>query len=229
MRRIVIVLAIILLSAGPCLAFSSAIRAVVSGTYTTAGCDDTTGITLAEDFEGTGAPAGWSSSGTVDWDYATTPLRGCRSLQVSASSYAYVTASGSTVWVHFEIRPDAVANYQPIFYIVDGSMTWLVFLKISDGYLQLYNGDINALSSTTITAGTKYHIWIRYTAGTGTNGIATMYWGTSKTRPASADISITTGTSTANASYAVWNSAAGASNVVDQVRIDESSIGDVCD
>ena len=46
--------------------------------------NDFSGCDFHTDFEGTGAPSGWTAwFGTPDWDYTTSPLRGSQSMEAS--------------------------------------------------------------------------------------------------------------------------------------------------
>lgn len=162
---------------------------------------------LEENFEGTGAPSGWNSGGTVNWDYTTTVLQGSQSLLVDATSgsgWALTTTftAQTTIEVYFLYRtstPTADAGYtSDVFYLRDGSSIRMSLVLLSNATLWLTHGANSAASGTAFSANTTYHVWLRYVAGSGANGVAKVAASTTGTRPTADPIyaEVTTGTAT---------------------------------
>jgi hypothetical protein len=192
-----------------------------------------------ENFEGTGAPDGWTtanSGGDIDYDSTTNPLRGSQSLRLTYSGwpgarvYKAFTAQ-STVHVFARIRwAENAGDDTPILTLRDASGNTLCTLLVRSGggSFRLYHGTTFDNSSSNPTANTIYYVWISYTAGTGANGSATLHWGTSTTKPGSAGITISTGNATADAAQIHCETGEyGGTHDYDQILVSDEAIGDV--
>jgi hypothetical protein len=176
-----------------------------------------------EGFEGTGAPALWtdtSTSGSVDWDYTTSPLYGSQSLfgADTSSGVREVTYNfpedADEIWIALRFRmsadPAAAANW--FITLLDSGTNVNCHLQIgSTGNL---TGHVDTAASTVvrdIAAATTYRIKLRYKKGTGANeelevwanSEASGTWGTSQVRTngtttTRADALILTNTNTGN-------------------------------
>lgn len=153
--------------------------------------------------------AGWteSNSGEILEDYTTSPapLEGTQSLYFDVTSTRTADtpsfATNSTLWVRFMLHNSEAAlpgAARSIFALKDtvGGTTVCSLLHETDGDLTLAQGSTTSRTTASLTTNTTYYIWVRYTAGSGSNGAADVYWSTDTTKGA-AKASITTGTSTA--------------------------------
>jgi hypothetical protein len=194
---------------------------------------------VEENFEGTGAPTGWttaSEGGTINYDSTTSPLRGSQSLRLTHSGwpgarvYKAFTAQ-SQVYLFARVRWAADAGDDtPILTLRDSSGNTLCTLLVRSGggAFRLYHGTTFGNASSSPTANTTYYVWISYTAGTGANGAATLHWGTATTKPGSADISVSTGTATADAAQIHCETGEyGGTHDYDQILVSDEAIGDV--
>lgn len=161
------------------------------------------GSLLSEDFEGAGAPSGWTSSGTVDWDSTTYTMGGAQNLLItSTGGYAAydLGADYNELWVRFKFTPE----------ISDGTARDFISLRSAadaqQALLENTGQDIRATHGSTVTsisavdcltASALNYVWIRYVYDSGGgNGTLTVYAGNSGTR-GSAVHSVTTGTGAA--------------------------------
>lgn len=199
---------------------------------------------ICQNYEGLGYDnsESWTESlgtgGVVDEDDTTaTVLRGSQQLKVlfgtSGSVYSRISfASQSDVWVFFRFKFTGT---------VGSSTTIIKFTTTSGGGAQFYvgmdttrhpriaHGSTIATSTAQMTADTIYYVWAHYIVGTGTNGQAELYWGTTPVRP-TVDVSITTGTATGNVAWVdIVDDNNSHANFYDQVMINSSTIGNVCD
>lgn len=155
------------------------------------GAGDGPSYLLEERCEGTGTPSGWSDSGTVDWDYATTVLEGSQSWSAAATSgiSTYDLPSAlSEVWVRFRFQYPGTK----------GSSSFRVFRLDTTGgtevagfrattAMQAY-ADGSAGTTFAYDAGTTYYVWIHWTASTSTTDV---YVSTTSTIPGSPSCSAT--------------------------------------
>jgi len=196
---------------------------------------------IEENFEGSGSPSGWTvevDNGGVNWDYTDTVLRGSQSLSLYPTNWwdpvqVQKTFTGSsTIWTFFRFRTNSISDgdNQIIFRIVNSSATTIAELLIRNtGAWRIVHGSAAEAGQTPV-ADTTYFIWVRYTAGTGTNGVMRAYIGTTNERPTDPTLSITDGTSTADAA-GIRLVRVGAQNgqrfIFDQVLVDTSEITNV--
>jgi hypothetical protein len=187
---------------------------------------------IAEDAEGEGTPSGWADegTGTKDWDYTTTALRGNQSLYLSGTSAArttYTFSGEAEIWGHFLYRIGTVADWDIIFYGGDGTEHYVRFAGTDGTIRQVGGGDGLSSSANTIVADTTYHIWYHITAGSGT-GSCYLYVGTSTTRPASPTIS-QTGKTISNITAIQARSENTNVHIFDQIRVSDAEFTTVCD
>jgi hypothetical protein len=188
-------------------------------------------ILFQENFEGTGTPDGWTtinSTGTIDYDSTTSPLAGSQSLRLNPSGNPGVSVykgftAPSTTYVRLMLRwsgtPGDNVDYVKL---MDSSGNQVASFTIrSTGGTRIYHGSTVEGGPAT-TAGTIYYVWIDYTAGSGSNGTMSLRISTTTTKPASADATITAGTSTAGCAR-LW---LGVDNNTDYVDFDDVTVAD---
>lgn len=186
---------------------------------------------ISEGFEGAGLPTNWTAVASPDWDSTSGPLLGAQSMVSSdAGGKGYASFSAQTdIWTRFMISADSFASSPILHELRDSSgVEQLYFRVLADGRIRLMNGAYTeaGTGSTTLTINTAYYVWIRYVAGSGSNAAYTVYVSATSTRPGSAELTITNGTSTG--SIARWYSAPlgnGAVTKFDNVLVSASEIG----
>lgn len=161
---------------------------------------------IDEGFEGTGAPSGWSSTGTVDWDEATIVHDGSQSFQVDSTTidgYGHDTFTGAAdiygeFWYYADHIPSTDAA---IFRILNGTTEIGRIRHRAAGTLQvLATGGTNVATTLSTGEDTWVRIWFHFTQGSGTNATMRVWWATTDTHPGNGDAQYfaqsTNGTST---------------------------------
>lgn len=164
---------------------------------------------INEGFDGTGAPSGWSSSGTVDWDEATIYHDGAQSAQIdssSADSYAEISFTGADdiygeYWWYSDYTPSADGN---IIRVLNGFTQIGVISHRSTGVLSVgAAGGTGSSCTLAITEDSWVRIWWHYHTGTGADAVIELWWNTSDSHPGNGDAQYycasTNGTSTLQA------------------------------
>lgn len=226
--RIIVTLLILLLLYGPASAGLQQQFALLAKKNTSTGPT----YLVEEDCEGTGTPAGWTNTGTVNWDDASAPLEGSQSLSISAN-YSYSTISFATIAgkadsyivVNVSSLP---ASSVVLVYLLDGSSNIIGFVRLlSSGAVRIFHGTANVTTASVVSAGVTAYIWYDFTPGTGANGVANVYVSANTTK-GSADGTVSTGTSTAGvAKMRVGkDDASGFTHTFDHIRLDDETIGD---
>ena len=147
-------------------------------------------LIIDEGFEGTGAPASWTSAGTVDWDEATIFHDGAQALQVDSSAgdgYGAITFTcGATdCYAEYWYYPDHIPSTDAVvFRFYNGTTELGRIEQRSSGVLR-----VQALGGTaaamTLTTGedTWVRVWAHFSQGTGTNATMRAWWATTDTHP----------------------------------------------
>jgi hypothetical protein len=140
---------------------------------------------VEENFEGAGAPTGWTSSGTVNWTNQAVVLQGTQSLKIDASvgdGFAFYQSFASTdeIWAYIMFRTASLpANNRVIMELREGTSTRLELYIAANGKLTLTHGAASSgLTSGGMTTNVLTHIWTYYKKGTGANGLASVEWAT---------------------------------------------------
>lgn len=203
----------------------------VSDTYTTTTVAGV-GYLDEEKFEGTGAPSGWTTGGTVNYDYTTTVLEGAQSCFIASSSYSNYIMKGftasDTVYIAFKLRPLGVSpGGNTVFFEFLNGSTVLAEGFVTDSALKpgVKIGGNSSAGNSTLTMGvnlTRY-LKYRYTKGTGSNAVMTVWISTDGvTWEQSA--TVLNGTSTLQADKFDIFSNPSSDYIVDDVRISNSDI-----
>lgn len=155
-----------------------------------------------ESFEGTGNPGGWTTSGSPNWDYTTSPINGAQSFYAATTSDLayYAFTAGTNVWVKARFRIDSLATSFDFLSLRDsaGSATLAKFNVRTNGSIRAYQGtQFTASASGAILAGTNGWLWMQYIPSTGANGGVNAYISTDGTRPGSPTAAVTIGDATA--------------------------------
>lgn len=169
------------------------------------------GSLLSEDFEGTGAPSGWGSSGAVNFDETGTVLYGSQSLSIDAtasSPYCYKAFTGqSQVQFFFDFQFHSVPGSTGRFAEFDNSgYSTLGYLNLtSAAKLQLEPvGGTVTTGTAILSADTRYRIWIRYTKGSGSNASLEVWVSPTDSKADAVDhFSVSNGTATTDAAF-LW-------------------------
>jgi hypothetical protein len=227
------------------------------------------GLLVCEQFEtattgydgGTWVP--FENGGSISpVDTTVTILRGTQQLKLlgtgsNNTNVSHDITESSTVWAHITYRPTdatpATAHAMIAFYptvaneygCTGTAVSYLHFR--TDGAMRGYHGTVFMASDSTVTPifadGVIKHLWIRYSAGTGANGVLQMYWGATGTRPALAstclkgpgwgdgqECSLSTGDATGTVKCIGLREYGGTTGgaYFDSVIIDDAEITDVC-
>jgi hypothetical protein len=197
---------------------------------------------IKQNFEGTGYDnsEAWSESGTgtMDEDYATSPMEGSQSLRIALSSTTGRVSSPaftaqSDLWAYFQIKilGSLPAATTTIAEMQAASTDCLRLRLLTSGALDVRAGGGTPVATTgTLTPGTVYHVWIHYIAGTGANGFSSVGFSPDGTKPTSGTnyAEMTTGTATASPSSQRLGQSTSATIelLYDKVRVSASAIGD---
>lgn len=195
---------------------------------------------VSEDFEGTGAPSGWTAgSGTPapNFDYTTVPLDGAQSLYLASASQITATRPAdftniTEVWFYLMFRatngtaPSAASQYVGLAPNGGGSViTW----RISAG-LKLLVGSVTT-TATSIVLDTTYHVWGHYLQGTGANAVVDVGFSTNGVRPTSggtfAQVTTDPGTvAIGRINLGTTGTSMGMDIIIDKLRVAATQIGD---
>lgn len=176
---------------------------------------------VEEGFEGTGAPASWTSSGTVDWDEATIFHDGAQALQVdstSADSYAQTPTftCGADCYGEFWFYPDHIPSTDAIVFRLYNNTTELGRIEQrSTGVLRVQAIGGTAVNMTlSIGEDSWVRVWFHFTQGSGANATMRAWWATTDTHPGNS-----------NAQYYAASSNGTTTAVVDRIRLFSDNIG----
>lgn len=190
---------------------------------------------VEENFEGTGAPAGWTTTGTaqaINWDDTTpTPLQG------SQSAYLFADTSADTTMVTPTFADTTDMHFYLQIYITTLPSTGRNLIQARNATTLHENFLINSAGSLLITGGSAtvnslstgqwYHVWGGYNASTGASYFT---FSSDGTKPSSGD-SYTTASQTGTADInnvriqSDFNTTAGPEINVDRVLVDDVTIG----
>lgn len=191
--------------------------------------------TWIETFEATGyVNAVWTETGTPNEDYTTAPLVGSQSVLMAYSDVVQSSDLGAFTKARFVIKFPSLDQSTFAFFFglrESTATTAVVALSVSStDTVKILCGTRESTSSGTLTAGTQYVMWLDYTKGTGSNAVASLYVAEDsgndgvETKPGTAFVSVTNGTSTADAAtFRLLHASAnmGASLIIDNVEIIE--------
>lgn len=191
---------------------------------------------IEENFEGTGAPSGWSSTGgTVDWDASTSGLgmQGSQCLSISGvSNYMYTLKSCSgDVHGYFLFRCTTSLTDREFFTYAQSGIADRFFIYLNPaGTWKIKHGSVESASSGSGAYNTTYHIWWQYQADTGGgNGVGRLWVSTDGTKPGSPTCEITSGNGTSSVNVisprARSNDVTSITNYFDRVLVDDVEIG----
>ena len=213
--------------------------AILGGSAGAAAADQCAGYLICEGAEGSGTPAGWTNvttNGTVNWDYTTTKLDGDNSLALTHTAAGWVGtwtsfAAQDTVYGFTLFRTSNAAPAQVTLSIQDGAGASLCYAQVQPTTAILSAScNANVYTVGALSADTLYYVWVRYTKGTGANGICSSGFSTDGTEPTSGDnfVSKTNCTNTAQAERIYLGGYANNATLVrifDKVRIKTTAIG----
>lgn len=177
---------------------------------------------LEENCEGTGTPAGWTNSGSPNWDYTTVVLQGSQSLLTGGGSSTYYTFTGSTSVDGYALfrMPSLPGSVTSVLGFRDGSGNALGLVRINaSGQVTMFaNGSDSPACVDTMSANTTYHVWFKFVS----SGNCTVAFSTTGTKPTSGNAyTFQTGGSGTAARYIVGTNA-----IVDRMLASTTTIGD---
>lgn len=195
---------------------------------------------LAEDFERTGTPPGWTKGGSGNFNYSAVPLVGSQSLRCVTNTdqgyYIFGPTIGSLAeaWLFCrfkrETTPSSINSTE--FGFLSGSpgsfATICRIAGVTSGRTHaLFAGSVSAGNFTAGSAeGVSLSVWLRYKKGTGSNAIAEVYIAEgTEVKPGSPTLSTSTGNATGNATVVYCQGNPGGPCVFDKIRLSRTSIG----
>lgn len=163
---------------------------------------------VRQTFEGTGYDNSetWTPTGSPDPDYTGVILQGSQSYRfvqaADAAEYAETSfTSTGTVYGYLILHPiarDSVSAVRIVAIRNSGGSTQMELRIVNTGALRLIHGATTVTTSSTLSDGTTYHVWWRYTPGSGANGVGEVAWSTSAaSKPTSGNQYATTSAGTA--------------------------------
>jgi hypothetical protein len=169
-----------------------------------------------------GLPSGWTSSGTVDTAYTTSPLQGSFSWKISAGGYVETPAfpAQATVWAFVLFRKDTQpsTNNAAMVAFRGGGSAVGYFASRTDLTHRVYNG-ATSQGGGNLANTTNHSLWLYYAAGNGADGVTTAWVATgSETKPGSSYQTVT-GTATASATTFRITAPTGCDLVVDKIIV----------
>ncbi len=228
MKKLLIIIIILLVSL-PALATDEDVINVVVGIAPDVGGGPS--YLVSEDFEGTGTPAGWTASGSPDFDYTTVHLSGAQSLYLGTNDQgAYTTfTSGSSTYVRIMYQFAANPTPSSAFFLeLRNGTTPLASVRIqNNGRLLVTSGgqEDYGSASTQLSTATPYYIWLEYTKGTGSDSICRVYFSATSTKPETTELEITNGNGTMDANRVQLITNNNLQGVYDDVLVDDMIIG----
>lgn len=218
------------------------LQRVISRPARTAAVTASRSYVLTEDCES--SPVGWTDSGSVTWEYATSPapLLGAKSVLLDGSA-ANATSqksltSASEYWGYFLLNCTLLPSSggsRAFLYLRNGTTvvcTW--FIVGTTGLIKATPlGGSSVTTTDGISASTLYHIWVHYKAASiapGSDAIAEAEFSTTATRLGSGNkyIICSNGTNTANVDnlrLSAQFSTYGIICLYDKIRFDIQDIG----
>jgi hypothetical protein len=145
-----------------------------------------------------------NAGGTVDEDYATLPLEGVQCVLLVGTAATVSTASPTfadqtTAWLRFGFKKSKNPDSDWIVGILRNGTTSLSYIRVlSTGALRIDHGTANASTTDVLSNATWYYVLVKYVAGTGANGQASIEFSTTASWTGSGNkyASLTTGSST---------------------------------
>lgn len=192
---------------------------------------------IKETCEGSGQPSGWSSytsgesSGSANWDYATSPapLAGSQSLRITSDGYRleyYTLADLSAFYAYMMICMTTLVSGKDNFIldVYTSGLSYIFGLARDDatGYL-LIDSDIDGEHASTyaLSLNTTYHAWLEFHKG----GSIQAWINTSPVKPASPAISYTSGMSYDAGIFGLTVATGGGVNIFDNILVADAQIG----
>lgn len=200
-----------------------------------------TSYLFEENFEGTGYENTWTEAGTgtIDEDYSTSGLglEGSQCFRLAASAQTPRSTSENwtaqaDMWFYMMFRPVSLPSATMLLLTIQATTTECLRIRLDPaGTLKVRAG--GGTENTTfgaMSAGTTYHIWCRYTKGSGSNAFGSVAFSTDGVRPTSGNQyrETTNGTATSDANNVRFGvTSSGTFDLIyDKVRVSDSTIGD---
>lgn len=190
---------------------------------------------ISTDFEGTGTPTDWSSTGTVNFGDTSSPLVGSKSLSIAGASAgtAIATLASDQSTIHFFCRfsPGGQVNGTVIELLNNANAIQLRMEYRTTGWRTEHGTHVGGSGAgPTANAGV---LWGRYVAesGGGGNGVIELHWNdnsSSETKPGSPLMTASAGTGDAVRKIRFLTpgaSGGGTTYKWDKVRVSTATIG----
>lgn len=195
-----------------------------------------------QNFEGAGYDNSetWTEVGTVDPDEATIVLRGSQSLKIAtAGSDGYTTSPAftalDTLHVAFRFRVDTTVSAVHLICVgyLNTTSVWRLQTDTTAHLVVRHGTTSSTAGATALSTNVTYYIWIDYTKGTGADGTMACYLSTTRTKPGSAEASLSNGNGTDQTDrLRLMGDYASSQDITvyfDQVLVDDETIGDLAE
>lgn len=199
-----------------------------------------TSYLFEEDFETPGYENSWTEAGTgtLDEAYSTSGLLdGAYCLRMAASAQTPRTTSSNwtaqaDMWYYTLVRPVTLPSATMTLLTLQATTTECLRIRLDPaGTLKVRAG--GGTENTTVSAmsaGTSYHVWCRFTGGTGSNAFGSVAFSTGGVRPTSGNQyrETTNGTATNDCNNVrLGVTSSGTFELLyDKIRVSASTIGD---
>lgn len=190
-------------------------------------------IRISETFEGTGQPTNFDGQ-SVSYDDTVSPLSGAQSMSGTLSNaygYCTFTAIEGTAHFYFQWASSTLTGDIGACEGYNGAARLFRIRFRSTGAIRIYQPDLATFSTssgTPITAAQKWHVWVDYTPGSGSNAVIAVSVSTDGVKPETPTFSKTDSVATDNCNQARFPVVATGSPTVqwDNVVVSEDPIGD---
>lgn len=195
-------------------------------------------LIFEEEAEGAGTPAGWTNTGTPDWDYTGVVLAGAQSVQAAdGERVGFDSGSAySEVFLRFRFRIESGGDtgYRVFSFRNQSGDSEIAYMEVAaGGEARVVSGGASATTAdllTTPCGPASCVFWVRYKAGTGSNAEMSVGFSEDCTEPTSGArfAALTTGTSTASINRFQFRAGPGGTSVFlfDSLAADDAALGD---
>ncbi len=188
---------------------------------------------IAENCETSGTPAGWSNSGNVAWDYATTLLEGAeavRMIKTGGGRTRFDFADQAEATIYFKLRLSGTTSARIIGGLGANGGTIKQLFQLNSSFQPSFgSATSSATTSAVMLLDTTYDVWLHYRKGTGANGVVDIGFSTDGTRPTSGSnfARLSNCPDTTNAGRLFLGPAAQSTfdSIFDKIRVSPAQIG----
>lgn len=188
---------------------------------------------ITQRFTDNETPAGWvldDTQGSITFTGGVMTLNSdSSSLAVSAITPAFAATPTLDMYFKFTVPTYPASSNMALATLLDAGDSTICQITVSNSVprLRLVHGGITISGASDLVNGATYHCYLTYTKGTGSDGVAQLYYSTSEERGETPNLTTTIGTATADAVKVGFyhQNRVGGALVIDSVVV-ESVIGE---